>query len=68
MPLRSSVSNQSHLFLACVLRAIGKEFKGKDIEKGLAVPTCISVNNCCGHYSPLGDNTQVVNEGDLVKM
>jgi hypothetical protein len=25
-------------------RAVGKEFKGKDIEKGIAVPTCISVN------------------------
>jgi methionine aminopeptidase len=24
--------------------ACNKEFKGKDIEKGIAVPTCISVN------------------------
>ena len=27
-----------------VRRGVGKEFKGKDIEKGIAVPTCISVN------------------------
>lgn len=26
--------------------------KGK-IDKGLAFPTCISVNNCVGHFSPV---------------
>ena len=25
-------------------RGVGKEFQGKEIEKGIAVPTCISVN------------------------
>jgi hypothetical protein len=25
-------------------RGVSKEFKGKEIEKGIAVPTCISVN------------------------
>ena len=25
-------------------RAVAKEFKGKDIEKGIAVPTCLSIN------------------------
>ena len=25
-------------------RGVAKEFKGKDIEKGIAVPTCLSVN------------------------
>ena len=30
---------------ACLpCRGVSKEFKGKDIEKGIAVPTCISVN------------------------
>ncbi|PSC67049.1 proliferation-associated 2G4-like [Micractinium conductrix] len=37
-------------------------------EKGIAVPTCISVNNCVGHYSPLHDNTAELKEGDLVKI
>lgn len=23
------------------------------MEKGIAFPTCISVNEICGHYSPL---------------
>jgi hypothetical protein len=25
-------------------RGVAKEFKGKDIEKGIAVPTCLSLN------------------------
>jgi curved DNA binding protein len=47
---------------------VGKEFKGKDIEKGIAVPTCISVNNCVGHCSPLNDCAVELKEGDLVKI
>jgi len=47
---------------------VAKEFKGKDVEKGIAVPTCISVNNCVGHFSPLSDCTQEVKEGDMVKI
>jgi curved DNA binding protein len=49
-------------------RAVSKEFKGKEIEKGIAVPTCVSVNHCVGHYSPLADNTSEIKDGDLVKV
>lgn len=43
--------------------------KLKEKEKGIAFPTCISVNNCVGHYSPLPDEGDVtLQEGDLVKM
>jgi curved DNA binding protein len=42
--------------------------KGK-IEKGVAFPTCISINNCLGHYSPLMDDRSVIlKEGDIVKI
>jgi curved DNA binding protein len=47
---------------------VSKEFKGKDIEKGIAVPTCVSVNNIVGHYSPLNGNTEEIKEGDMVKI
>lgn len=41
--------------------------KGK-VEKGIAFPTSISVNNCLGHFSPLnGDNT-VLADGDVAKI
>ncbi|KAF2073053.1 hypothetical protein CYY_005636 [Polysphondylium violaceum] len=42
--------------------------KRKGIEKGLAFPTCISVNNCVGHFSPLKGNTRTLAKGDVVKI
>lgn len=42
--------------------------KSKKIEKGIAFPTCISVNNVCGHYSPLKDESSTLNNGDLAKI
>lgn len=42
--------------------------KSKNLERGIAFPTCISVNHVMGHYSPLGgESTQLV-EGDIAKI
>eukprot|EP00884_Botryococcus_braunii_P010979 jgi/Botrbrau1/19883/Bobra.0059s0004.1 len=38
------------------------------IEKGIAFPTCCSLNNVVGHYSPLETDTTELKEGDLVKI
>jgi len=43
-------------------------YKGKKIEKGIAFPTCVSLNNCCGHYSPLKEDSVVLAEGDVAKI
>lgn len=43
-------------------------FKSKKIEKGVAFPTCISVNEIVCHYSPLESESGVLNEGDLAKV
>ena len=32
-------------------------FKGKKIEKGLAFPTCVSVNECVCHNSPIPEES-----------
>lgn len=45
----------------------GQYTKG-NIEKGIAFPTSISVNNIVGHYSPLSGDTAVLADGDMVKM
>ena len=43
--------------------------KIKPQNKGIAFPTCISRNNCVGHFSPLPEDEPVtLNDGDLVKM
>lgn len=52
--------------------AVARDFKGKDdegnpVEKGIAVPTCISVNHCVGHWSPV-ESSQTLKDGDMVKV
>jgi len=44
--------------------------KGKIIEKGVAFPTCVNVNECVCNNSPLVSEGQeaVIAEGDLVKI
>ena len=37
-------------------------------DKGVAFPTCISVNNIAGHASASAEDETVLAEGDLVKM
>lgn len=38
------------------------------MERGIAFPTCISVNNVCGHFSPLADESIALQEGDIAKI
>lgn len=47
-----------------------KKIKGKTIEKGVAFPTCVSVNECVCHNSPLESDMpgEVLSEGDMVKL
>ena len=42
--------------------------KSKNLERGIAFPTCISVNHIMGHYSPLIDESTQLQEGDVAKM
>ena len=41
--------------------------KGK-FEKGIAFPVCISVNEICGHVSPLASEPRELAAGDVAKM
>jgi len=38
------------------------------VERGVAFPTCISVNHCVGHNSPLLDDGQILQAGDVLKI
>ncbi|KAK1398186.1 ERBB-3 BINDING PROTEIN 1 like [Heracleum sosnowskyi] len=40
----------------------------KKIEKGIAFPTCLSVNNTVCHFSPLASDETVLEEGDVLKI
>ncbi len=47
-----------------------KDASGNLLKKGIAFPTCISVNECVGHFSPLRSDTTVpvLADGDIVKV
>ncbi|KAF7238186.1 Proliferation-associated protein 2G4 [Varanus komodoensis] len=53
-----------------IMEETGKIFKKeKDMKKGIAFPTSISVNNCVCHFSPLkSDQDYILKDGDLVKI
>lgn len=45
------------------------------MEKGIAFPTCISINEVCGHYSPLVSDAEdkekdeaTLKDGDILKI
>ena len=43
-------------------------FKNKDIEKGIAFPTCLSVNDMVCNYSPFANESKKLEAGDIVKV
>jgi len=46
-----------------------KYLKLKATDKGVAFPTCVSVNNCAAYFCPMPDDSPVVlNAGDMVKI
>jgi curved DNA binding protein len=49
---------------------VSKKFpKLKKPNKGIAFPTCLSVNNCACHFCPLpGDPSYVIKVGDVIKI
>jgi methionyl aminopeptidase len=45
-----------------------KDKDGNKVEKGVAFPTCVSVNNQVCHNSPTDDSSVVLEEGQAVKI
>lgn len=43
--------------------------KDKEMRRGIAFPTCISINHCICHYSPLKSDPELkLKNGDLIKI
>lgn len=38
------------------------------MERGIAFPTCLSINEVCGHFSPLPEDSIKIKDGDLVSI
>lgn len=41
---------------------------GEKVEKGIAFPTCISLNNIVCHFSPAVGDESTIEDGDVVKV
>ena len=50
------------------LKKVYASKKTKKVERGLAFPTCLSVNHVCGNFSPLKEDSVELKAGDLVKV
>jgi curved DNA binding protein len=44
------------------------EKTARKMEKGIAFPTCLSVNEIVGHFSPLKGESRTLKAGDIVKI
>jgi methionine aminopeptidase len=72
--LLKRISVGSKLFELCffgdsaIIEELGKVYNKKQIFKGIAFPTCISINEVCGYNSPTFDESATIKEGDLVKV
>lgn len=51
-----------------MIEELDKVYNKKQVFKGIAFPTCISVNQVCGYNSPMPEDSTTIKEGDLVKI
>lgn len=63
-----TVCQQVDAFIEEELTKTFSNKKSKKLERGIAFPCCISVNEVCGHFSPLTDDSYKLKMEDLVKV
>ena len=64
----STVCGEIDSYIEEELTKVFSNKKSKKLERGIAMPTCISVNEICGHYSPCPDDSTTLKTEDLVKI
>ena len=64
----SAICGEVDTFMEEELLKVFSNSKSKKLERGIAMPTCISVNELCGHYSPCPDDSTKLKTEDLVKI
>jgi methionine aminopeptidase len=52
-----TVCQEGDKFIDEELKKVFNNKKSKKLERGIAFPTCVSVNNVMGHYSPMQDES-----------
>lgn len=51
----------------CIENLVKTVYNKKKFNKGVAFPTCVSLNNYAGYFSPV-ENVAVIEEGDIVNI
>lgn len=64
----SGVCGQIDGFIEEELTKVFSNKKSKKLERGIAFPCCISINEVAGHFSPCPDDTVTLKNEDLVKI
>lgn len=64
----NKITQEGDAFIEEELKKIFNNKKSKKLERGIAFPTCVSVNHLCGHYSPMADESTTLQEGDVAKI
>jgi len=64
----SEVCGQIDAMIEKELTLVFSNKKSKKLERGIAMPCCISVNEICGYYSPCPDDSMTLKAEDLVKI
>jgi curved DNA binding protein len=52
-----TVCQEGDKFIDEELKKVFNNKKSKKLERGIAFPTCVSVNHVMGHYSPMQDES-----------
>lgn len=63
-----TVCQEVDAFVEAECRKVFNAKKTKHLERGIAFPCCISLNNVVGHFSPLDDESKKLAEGDVAKI
>jgi len=63
-----AICQETDAFIDAECKNVFNGKKAKKLERGVAFPTCISVNHVACHYSPLADESVALKEGDLAKI
>ena len=64
----STICGAVDTFVLEELQKVFSNKKSKKLERGIAMPCCISVNEIAGHYSPCPDDSTKLKTEDVVKI
>ena len=62
------ICQETDKFIEEELAKTCKNKKNKDLERGVAFPCCLSINEVAGHFSPCKEDSVALKDGDLVSI